>query len=153
MEKKQLCLCVELNSRFSANPNYIFKVRPHDFLGGSGCPKCNESKGEKSIRNYLVGKNIKFLTEYTFEDCRYKRKLPFDFYLPDFNTCIEYDGQLHYPEELLDQQIERFKNSIERTQITDSIKTEYCKVNNIRLIRIKYEEEISKRLEEEIIKS
>jgi Zn ribbon nucleic-acid-binding protein len=131
--------------------DYTFKVRPHDFLGGSGCPKCNESKGEKSIRNYLKEKSINFITEYTFKDCKYKRKLPFDFYLPDLNICIEYDGQLHYPEELLDQQLEYYKNSIERTQITDPIKTEYCNSNSIKLIRIKYDEDINKRLENEII--
>ena len=54
------------------------------------------SKSEKYIANYLSFQNILFEQEYIFPDCRDINPLPFDFYLPDYNTCIEYDGQQHF---------------------------------------------------------
>jgi very-short-patch-repair endonuclease len=71
-----------------------------------------------------------------FEDCKDKRVLPFDFYLEDYNILIEYDGELHYKES-------RYKNSQDKLNIIknhDNIKNNYCKENNIKLIRIPYTE-------------
>lgn len=33
-----------------------------------------------------------FIIQHKFKNCRDIRPLPFDFYLPKLNTCIEYDG-------------------------------------------------------------
>jgi len=65
-------------------------------------------------------------------DCRNKKELPFDFYLPDYNLCIEYDGIFHY-EDIFDKPYD-FKTGKKR----DKIKTKYCKDNNINLLRIPY---------------
>jgi len=73
-----------------------FKQKPHNHLNGNGCPKCNESKGEKEIRLFLNNKNINFINQKSFDDCRDVLPLPFDFYLPEYNTCIEYDGIQHF---------------------------------------------------------
>lgn len=84
---------------------------------------------------YLEEKSIKFETEYRFNDCKYKLPLPFDFYLPDYNILIEYDGKQHF-------EIINFfggKKRLIEQNIKDNIKTEYCKNNNIKLIRIKYD--------------
>jgi hypothetical protein len=115
----------------------------------SGCPKCNESKGEKRINDYLKLKNIVFIREYKFQDCKHKRLLPFDFYLPVYSICIEFDGGLHY------KAVERFggDKGLKETQLRDQIKTDYCKNNNIKLIRIPYFEKknIEKILDKNII--
>ena len=60
--------------------------------------------------------------------------MPFDFYLPDYNTCIEYDGELHY------KAVDYFggDDALGNTKCRDEIKTQYCKENNIKLIRIPY---------------
>lgn len=60
--------------------------------------------------------------------------MPFDFYLPDYNTCIEYDGELHY------KAVDYFggDDALSNTKCRDEIKTQYCKENNIKLIRIPY---------------
>ena len=65
--------------------------------------------------------------------------MPFDFYLPDFNILIEYDGQQHFkPIDFAGKGEEwAIKNMLE-TQRRDNIKTQYCKDNNIKLIRIPY---------------
>ena len=62
-----------------------------------------------------------------------KRVLPFDFYLLDYNTCIEYDGSLHYETGYSETQ-----EDLEDRQKKDNIKTQYCKDHNIKLIRIPY---------------
>ena len=66
--------------------------------GGQMCPNCKdtESIGERQIRNYLESNNIAFEQEKWFSDCRDVKPLPFDFYLPDYNMLIEFDGKQHF---------------------------------------------------------
>jgi len=54
------------------------------------------STGENSIREYLNINNMVFESEKTFENCRNIKVLRFDFYCPNENLCIEYDGKQHY---------------------------------------------------------
>lgn len=101
-----------------------------------GCPQCSESKGEKEIRNILENNNIKFVYQKRFKDCRYIKPLPFDFYIPDENICIEFDGKQHYESSSFFQKYE----TLSKRNELDNIKTIYCKDNNIKLIRISYKE-------------
>lgn len=102
----------------------------------TGCPKCNTSKGELEISNFLDINDIKYEREYKFIECRSVRNYPlrFDFYLPDLNTCIEYDGELHF------NAYDHFggHDKLTKIQENDSIKNNYCNRNNINLIRISY---------------
>jgi glutaredoxin/very-short-patch-repair endonuclease len=112
----------------------IFSQLPYIHLNNHGCPYCNESKGEKTIIEIFKKYNIQYETQKTFENCKYKRKLKFDFYISEYNLCIEYDGEHHY------QSIAYFggDNFLNDMKIRDSIKEKYCKYNNIKLLRIKY---------------
>jgi uncharacterized Zn finger protein (UPF0148 family) len=107
-------------------------------LKGSGCKICKSSKGELKIFSILNNNTIKNIREYKFDGCINKNKLPFDFYLPDFNICIEYDGEMHFKE------IERFggKAKLDYHLKNDNIKNNFCINNNIRLFRIKYDQDI-----------
>lgn len=108
----------------------------NDFQQGYRCPYCNFYKGEKEISLILDEYNIEYKTQYMFEDCRYERKLKFDFYIPSLNVCIEFDGGQHFkPIEWFGGE-ERFKIQ----QKCDQIKNDYCKNKGIRLIRIPYKE-------------
>jgi len=109
-----------------------FKQTPNSHLNGKGCPICKESKGEKNIRLYLLNKNIKFIRQHKFIDCKKIKPLPFDFYIPDINTCIEYNGEQHY------KSFSFFggTDKLNKTQENDIIKLNYCKTNNINLIII-----------------
>lgn len=111
-----------------------FKQKPYRHLSGCGCPICKLSIGEKKIKNYLDNNKIYYISQHTFENCKYKNSLPFDFYLPKYKTCIEFDGIQHY------KIVEHFggKNTLELNKIKDNIKNNYCKINNIKLIRIPY---------------
>lgn len=117
----------------------LFKQKPYLHLQGHGCPICNGSKGEAAIESYLKSKNINFVPEYRFDDCKNKNPLPFDFYLPEQNLCIEYDGIQHFkPATFGGINMELAIKNLELQKLKDNIKTEYCKDNNIKLIRIPY---------------
>lgn len=96
---------------------------------------CNtKSKGEKWITSFLEELNIPFVPQKRFDKCKNKKKLPFDFYLPTLNICIEYDGSQHfYPVKFWGGE-EMFKVR----QQNDKIKTDYCCKHGIKLIRISY---------------
>ncbi len=104
------------------------------FHQGERCPICNQSKGEKRVGDFLMQYNIVYKEQYRFNDCRFKKPLPFDFYLSEYNILIEYDGEYHY-------KFTRHKNTFDKfveTKIRDTIKNIYCQNNNIKLIRIPY---------------
>ena len=116
-----------------------YEVSWGHFNEGKRCPVCNSSKGEKRISLFLKGNNINYEVQKSFKECSYKRMLPFDFYLPDHNICIEYDGQQHYNTiDFSGKNQERAEEQFKQTQIKDNIKTQYCLDHNIKLIRIPY---------------
>lgn len=96
----------------------------------------NISYGEKKIINFLEKNKIKYEHQYKFDECVYKNKLIFDFFLPDDNICIEFDGRQHF------EPIEFFGGleSFESTKIRDNIKNEFCIENGIFMCRISYED-------------
>ena len=115
--------------------NHEFMMSFRDYRNTSyRCPKCNISKGEKMLEFFLTKYNIDFISQYRFQDCKCKKTLPFDFYLPRYNICIEYDGKQHY--EILEH-FGGLDDFITR-KIHDTIKSYYCEKNNIKLIRIPY---------------
>lgn len=131
---KILCKCLTCGHKWSA--------LPHNLLKNEGCPKCYISHGEEAIATYLDSENIKYDIQYRFEKCRYIRPLPFDFYLPDYNTCIEYDGQQHYwPIDFAGHGEADAQEAFDKVLTRDSIKTEFCESNNISLLRIPYWEQ------------
>jgi hypothetical protein len=121
-----------------------FEQKPNNHKVGQGCPRCTESKGEREIRNLLIDKDIDFNQEHTFDDCKNKLPLRFDFYLPEHNVCIEYQGIQHY------EPVDFFGgvSGFEYRQYLDKIKDEYCIDNNIQLLKIRYDEDVSNFLNE-----
>lgn len=104
----------------------------------STCPQCMGSHGEKEIINYFKKNNIPYKYQYRFNDCKDERTLPFDFYLPEFNLCIEYDGQLHYESARYIKNEEIMDLKLQKQQRHDKIKDDYCKNKRIKLLRIPY---------------
>lgn len=62
----------------------------------------------------------------------------FDFYLPKYNLMIEYDGSQHYVPSRWNKDEEKDLEDFRKTQESDKIKNQYCKDNNIDLLRIPY---------------
>ena len=94
------------------------------------CGFCNlNSHGNLKIEQLLIEANIPFVREKRFNTCKDKAQLPFDFYV-DNKYLIEYDGKQHFEDSSLFDSI--------GTKYHDQIKNQWCKENNIPLIRIPY---------------
>ena len=82
--------------------------------------------------------NIEFIFQKTFENCRFPNTnalARFDFYLPNFNCVLEYNGSQHY----------KFRDSgwnteenYKQTIYRDNYKKAWCKNNQIKFIEIPY---------------
>ena len=123
--------------QFKCECGRIFERKPNTVISQKlfYCSYCSKriSCGEREIIDILNKNNINYVHQKTFDDCKNKLLLPFDFYLPDKNILIEYDGELHYKDVF---------GNLERQKENDDIKNKYCKENNITLIRIPYWENI-----------
>ena len=126
-------ICHNLDIRCSCGNIFTTSFSNYKRCGVNKCFSCSnkESNYEKKIKEYLIENNIDFIQEKRFSDCRDKKPLPFDFFIPSKKLIIEYDGQQHfYPVFGNDS----FKMTIKH----DKIKNEYCKMKNINLLRIPY---------------
>ena len=123
------------------------KLILHNFVtNNQRCKYCSLKKlriSEKShqvalIEKFLTENNISFVNEKTFPDLKYKKPLRFDFYNDCFKEpiIIEFDGKQHFKS---NQHNKIFTEEKLRTiQLRDEIKNQYCKNNNIELIRFNY---------------
>ena len=95
-----------------------------------GCKSCFYSKGEGIITDILMKNKIKFIREHKLGYTKYR----YDFYLPDINVLIEYDGELHYIA------VDYFGgvDTLNKIKNNDSIKNVLAETHNIPLIRIPY---------------
>lgn len=113
---------------------YTYKVTPHNFKHGRRCPKCKQSIGESLIRKILQDSDISFIPQKTFEGCKDKTYLSYDFYIPSKNILIEYQGEQHYrPVELFGGE-EKF--AIQKSH--DKLKRDFAKEHKIKLIEVPY---------------
>lgn len=127
---------------------YEWRVPPTRALTCCGCPQCRESRGEKSIRQWLEAHNIIYKYQHTFDNCRDKKVLPFDFYITHLNVIVEFDGLQHFePVDFAGKGEEWALEHFKMVQHHDQIKNDYCKNNNISLLRISYWTNIEEELE------
>lgn len=124
-----------------------FEQRSGSHIEGYGCSQCKESIGERNIRLFLENNNITFISQHRFNDCKNVKPLPFDFYLPEFNMCIEFNGLQHYEPNHFFVTSDGF----DALKSRDLIKSNYCDENGIKLIVIRYDENISTKLNELIM--
>lgn len=127
-------------------PRKINKSNTYNFR----CPECQHSKGEERIEKYLINNNIKVITQKKFNDLIGigGGLLSYDFYLPNYNILIEYQGEFH-DGSVPYQTEEQFKYQQEH----DRRKKEYAQNNNIRLLEIWYwdYDKVEKILDKEVL--
>jgi len=121
------------------------------------CPECQYSKGEEKICNYFI--DLSFIKinqeDYKLLDDMFKGKykyyipqkkfdglvglgegnLSYDFYLPNYNLLIEYQGQQH---EKYCKGFHKSKKDFEKQLEHDKRKKEYTQKHNINLLEIWY---------------
>ena len=107
------------------------------------------SSGEQIVEYFLQLYGLEYIKQYSFDDCKYKNKLKCDFAVlrnGKVDFLIEYDGQQHFTPISIFGGVEAFNQTI----IRDQIKDEYCKKNNINLLRITYNQDIRKEIDKYI---
>lgn len=117
------------------NKSHTWETSPHKRNNGRDCPICNESKGEKQIREWFEDNDICFVSQKEYSGLIGLRgyRLSYDFYVPELNILIEYQGEFHdgtanrqTDEEYIIQQEH------------DRRKCEYADQNGIKLLEIWY---------------
>jgi len=129
----------------------------HDIGSGEiySCPECKYSTKDKGnlirhqsictgesklnhpetlVKNAIEYFNLEWIDQKTFKDCRHKLPLKFDFYLPQLDCLIEFDGPTHYKPIYGEKTFFNIK-------LRDKIKNTYAKKNQIPLLRIPYWEQ------------
>ena len=129
------CVCLRCGSKMKKLARFYIGSFKY------GCSKCNiKSHGENKVLQYIKDKEYEYARQYTIKEVKYKNTLLFDFaILKDNNVIalIEYDGEQHFKPIKRFGGDKQYKKQIEK----DEIKNNYCKENNIPLIRIPYTEE------------
>jgi hypothetical protein len=141
-EKIVLWKCEKCNNEW-------FSKIEHRTIYNTGCPRCSLSKGEMIIDSFLQENSISYERQYKFKKCINKKQLPFDFFIPDENLCIEYNGKQHY------EKVDFFggEDGFNYTRNNDQLKKQYCDDNNIRLLIIPFweKENISDIIQRELL--
>ena len=120
--------------KFKCSKGHIFKKTFNAFKSNKSCPYCSASSGEYAISLILDKLRIDGIFQHTFPNCKDVQVLPFDFYLPQYNLIIEYDGKQHFE---IVPQFDGEEGFIKRI-IHDAIKNQYCEDNNINILRIPF---------------
>ena len=113
---------------------HIWNPIASSLLDGCGCPRCRVSKGEEKIEKYLINNNINFEPQKKFSDLKNTLPLSYDFYLPDYNLLIEYQGQFHDGTTSMVLKEKYF----DKQQKNDKLKRDYAKNNGYNLLEIWY---------------
>ena len=119
-----------------------FKQTPRVHLGGGGCQRCSYSKGELEVSNYLKKHKIEYIPQFIFDDLSFERKLRCDFYLNVRNIVIEFNGEQHYKS----NSFFGGEEGLKKVQESDKLKEDYCKKNNIGFEVIRFDEDVTERL-------
>lgn len=127
----------------------VYKERIDHILAGRtcGCIREIESYGEERIENFLNANSILFESPKLFNNLKDKRHLHYDFYLPEYNMLIEYQGVQHYDPS---HQLSGKKNAWELQKYHDLLKKNYAITNKYNFVEIPYmvhsQEEINKHM-------
>lgn len=122
--------------------NTDFEQSPHTHLTGNGCTRCQSSKGEIYLQNFLNTYGIKYEIQKCFIDCKgFRNVLPFDIWCPDHNILIEHQGNQHT------ESIPKFGGDLglAKRQKYDEIKKRYAESTGKTLIYTHYNEKESEK--------
>ena len=131
---------------------YEWIARKYNFLRHeSNCKICHDytSNGEKAVMSYLKSTNIKYEHQKRFDWCADKQKLPFDFYLPEYNIIIEVDGKQHY------EPTERFggEEGFRYRHEHDLYKDNQAAKHGIEVYRLNYSDSDTEKLKQNLIRT
>lgn len=106
-----------------------------NFYRGNRCPRCSKQfKGESLVRTVLQEADLNFKEQVPIRTEGTTKFQFLDFFIPELQLAIEYNGRQHY------ESVEQFggATALQRTQILDQAKRDYCIKNGITLLEIPY---------------
>jgi hypothetical protein len=133
----------------------VWDVRPLNIFTGYGCNQCSRGKNEKLTEKILRDTtNFIILVHYNIiPDINDKRRGIFvDFYLPEINIVIEYDGKQHWQPHCFNGiTLEKAEQNFAKQQERDYNEQNYCDQNGIDLIRIDGRKYYGKKLQKYVM--
>ena len=136
---------LECGGIFSTTINAFHNVK-------TTCPYCSSSRGEQEVLGYLKQHKISHTYAYVIPGLKDQRNLHFDFWLPQYNLAIEYDGIQHFVATQFNQEgNDQAQQNFKQTQKHDQMKDQYCKDHGIALIRIPYTKTVKSVLNEKLL--
>ena len=118
-----------------------FWMTPSNHLNYQGCKKCKNSIMENKIVNILNENNIQFEQQKRFE---WLGRQSLDFYIPEYNIAIECQGEQHF------KSVDYWggENAYNKRKKLDLKKKNLCKINNINLYYVLYNENLNEKIQE-----
>lgn len=92
-----------------------------------------QNSNVRDVETVLNELKLYYEKEKTYNNLKYKGKLRFDFYLPLYNLCIEFNGVQHY--EYIEY-FHKYESQFDEQRLKDYIKREYCQAHSIHLIEL-----------------
>lgn len=118
------------------NCGFIREVKPNTLLSSCYCPKCDKksSLGEKKISKYLNKNNIQYIPQMYFSNWKIGIHY-FDFYIPEFNLVLEFNGIQHYS---FNKYFHKTVEFFEQQKLKDKTKKEEAIKNGFNYVSINY---------------
>ncbi|AIW03433.1 HNH endonuclease [Bacillus phage Moonbeam] len=130
----------------------IHEIKPNNFINGTRCPKCNQSKGEKFVETVLKKTGVVFEAQKEFDDLRDTNKLSYDFLLASMGILIEYQGLHHYePVDFAGRGEEWALKRFKIQKRHDEMKRRYAKDKGYTLIEIPYKYDSYEKVEQLLV--
>lgn len=133
--KTKVCVICPKHGEFWITPEkHVFR--------GQGCPKCAESHMEREVALELDSLGLKYIREHRINWLKNKSQMPLDFFVPEFNTDIECQGDQHF------RSYEAFggEEELKNLQFRDNLKYNLCQKNGIRMLYLVRRESLIKNL-------
>ena len=138
LSKNRYCTNSEIITAIKRSTKTLtkFKISVSELNSILGFRK-NNSNFSNNVYSILQNNYANIVCEYTNEELLSPKGFPLriDFYIPSENLMIEADGTQHYDENHM-----WFSKYC---QCNDELKNQFCKDNNIKLVRIKYKKKIT----------
>lgn len=121
----------------------VFEQKINNHLNGQGCPNCNSSKLEETVKLQLEENNVEFEKQKKFQWLISNKNWPMslDFYLPKYNIAIECQGIQHYtPNGFYSE------NTVNEQKQRDCLKLKLCQEHNILMYYVSYNDNIENKI-------
>jgi very-short-patch-repair endonuclease len=127
--------CLVCNHSWNAAPSGIIR-KDKENRQATGCPNCARGRNERIVGDAITELGIK-LSKIIVKHSSGKKLYP-DYYCPDFNIIIEYNGIQHYKPLSFSASVTKEEAEIifQKQQIRDQILRDYCYEKKLTLLEI-----------------